>query len=154
MAIAHSVRISRDALNRHLASHLPASLVASKSVRDLASAESLGAELERLAKEARRLGQKAERGGDVKTALLAVRECARIADTVAKVTGIIGGSPGAGPTTNNYVLVFEGGVPKSRPAIEATVVDGHRVGSPEPLQKPQQITAGVPDGCPTSEDSE
>ena len=84
-SIAERFGTSPQSLLRHKDGHFPARLVKAKEAREADSAESLTAWLSGIEDEARRLGQKAEKGGDLRTALLAVRELLRQFELKAKV---------------------------------------------------------------------
>jgi len=74
------------ALARHR-KHIAAMVAKSIDPEQLAQSGSLLAQLEELRLEAQRLKQKAERAGDYRAALAAVRELCRIVELVAKLCG-------------------------------------------------------------------
>jgi hypothetical protein len=86
-AISCNARMSRESIRRHAAAHLPAKLVKAEGARALASAETLAEKLKGLELEARRLGQKAEKSGDLRVALQAVREMTRLWELAGRLTG-------------------------------------------------------------------
>jgi hypothetical protein len=67
--------------------HLAATVSNSLNSEQITQSESLLAQLEGLKNEAQRLKQKAERAGDYRAALAAVRELCRIVELVAKLCG-------------------------------------------------------------------
>lgn len=85
--IAERFGTSPPALLRHKETHLPAKLVKAEDAREVASADTLTAKLRGIEAEARRLGKKAEKAGDLRTALLAVRELVRLTELAAKMSG-------------------------------------------------------------------
>jgi hypothetical protein len=86
--VAQQFTISRDAVARHRR-HLSAAVINSLSSGSISAPQSLLAQLEELRSEAQRLKQKAERDGDYRAALAAVRELCRIVELVAKLCGQI-----------------------------------------------------------------
>jgi hypothetical protein len=84
--IALRFKVSRDAVARHR-KHIAATVVKSLDSEQITQSESLLAQLEELKTEAQRLKQKAERAGDYRAALAAVRELCRIVELVAKLCG-------------------------------------------------------------------
>jgi len=84
--VALQFGVSRDAVARHR-KHIAAMVAKSIDPEQLAQSGSLLAQLEELRLEAQRLKQKAERAGDYRAALAAVRELCRIVELVAKLCG-------------------------------------------------------------------
>lgn len=91
-AIAQRFRVSRDAVVRHR-KHLTVAVANPLGSEQITQSESLLAQLEELKNEAQRLKQKAERAGDYRAALAAVRELCRIVELVAKLCGQIDARP-------------------------------------------------------------
>jgi hypothetical protein len=103
--LAGRFSVSRMALHRHKKSHLSAKLRKAERIRELASTRKLGRfqkvqesrelegavsladRLQGLEHEARRLKEKAETGGDLKTALQAVRELTRLCELAGRISG-------------------------------------------------------------------
>jgi hypothetical protein len=85
--IASRVGCSEAAVRRHAAAHLTERLKRAHAGREIASGDSLATKLLAIEAEARRLGQKAEKAGDLRTALLAVRELVRLTELAARVSG-------------------------------------------------------------------
>ena len=83
--IAARFGASATALRRHKEAHLPAKLIKVAESREVDSAESLTDTLQWIEAEARRLGQKAEKAGDTRTALAAIREHLRTIELKAKM---------------------------------------------------------------------
>lgn len=124
--IAQDRGISEDAVYRH-SKHAAAAILQAKGLAELASAESLVADLKAMAARVLRLVKKATASGDWRAAVAAEGELRKQLELRAKLGGQLKDpTPGAGGTTNNYVLVFEGGIPRSRPAIEAVAANGPR----------------------------
>ena len=84
--VAQRFRVSRDAVVRHR-KHLTVAVAKPLGSEQITQSESLLAQLEELKNEAQRLKQKAERAGDYRAALAAVRELCRIVELVAKLCG-------------------------------------------------------------------
>jgi hypothetical protein len=84
--VALRFKVSRDAVARHR-KHIAATVAKSLDSGQITQSESLLAQLEDLKFEAQRLKQKAERAGDYRAALAAVRELCRIVELVAKLCG-------------------------------------------------------------------
>jgi hypothetical protein len=93
--------VSTGALQRHKAEHLPAHLVRSKEAEELASADGLIAHLQELTEKARRIGSKAEDGGDYRTALSGVRELLRIVELQARLWGELDERPAVNVTVSS-----------------------------------------------------
>ena len=91
--IAEQFRLAVTSLHRHKNAHIPAALARAKDAADVAGADSLLARLEELTSEAHRLKGKAERRGDIRTALSAVRELVRMVELLAKLRGELDESP-------------------------------------------------------------
>jgi hypothetical protein len=85
--ISRRFNIDKSALSRHKLNHLSALLVKTEEGKELAKAESLVDEIQRLRLEAARIYQKAEERGDFRTALAGVRELTRIVELLAKLQG-------------------------------------------------------------------
>ncbi len=88
--IASSFGVTEQSLKRHQDRHLPGILAATKRA---VHADSLMARLEYLTREAHRLRGSAEREGDYRTALAAVRELVRIVELQSKLIGELKDSP-------------------------------------------------------------
>src|SRR5919197_5077121 len=86
-AIAHDFAVSRDSVFRHQRDHLPKLLVQAEGAKEIAQADDLLAQLKGLNAKARELAAKAEGAGDYRTALMAIRELARLLELAAKLTG-------------------------------------------------------------------
>jgi CRISPR/Cas system CMR subunit Cmr4 (Cas7 group RAMP superfamily) len=86
--VAQQFTISRDAVVRHRR-HLSVAVSKPLGSDEICPSETLLGQLEELRSEAQRLKQKAERDGDYRAALAAVRELCRIVELVAKLCGQI-----------------------------------------------------------------
>ena len=80
------VPIAKSALHRHK-QHLPAALMKAKVAQEISRADNLVEDLQRLAAEANRLKNKAEKAGEVRTAIAALREITRLIELRAKIAG-------------------------------------------------------------------
>ena len=85
--IAERFGTSPQSLLRHRDAHLPAKLVKAEEAREVARASAAAAKLVGIEADARRLGQKAEKDGDPRTALMAVRELVRLVELAARISG-------------------------------------------------------------------
>ena len=84
--IAKRVSLSTAALFRH-AKHIPAALARASEAATVARADGLLDQLRELTAEAQRIKQKAEKEGDYRAALAAVRELCRIVELIARLRG-------------------------------------------------------------------
>lgn len=87
--IAGQFQVSRSALDRHKAAHLPAKLAKAHEAKEVASADKLITELNGLKGKAVSLLMQAERAGDLRTALSGVREARGCIETLLEVEGEI-----------------------------------------------------------------
>src|SRR6516164_5344178 len=84
--ITGRVPIRKSALHRHKR-HLQTTLTQAKTAEEALRGDSLLEDLQSLAAEANRLKQKAERSGDLRTAMAGLRELARLIEIRARVVG-------------------------------------------------------------------
>jgi hypothetical protein len=85
--IAERFGTSASALTRHKAEHIPAAMAQARSAAEVAQADGLVDQLVRLRADARRIEEKAEETGDLRTALMGIRELVRILELTAKLVG-------------------------------------------------------------------
>lgn len=85
--------ISEDALKRHKESHIAASLVKAEDIKEVAEANTLLADIRTLREKATTILEKAEKAGDLKTALLGIREARSCIELLAKVEGQLHDGP-------------------------------------------------------------
>lgn len=98
-SIAHRFAVSRFALARHRDNgHVPAALLKAQAVEEVADAGDLLAQVQRLHARTLSILSDAERRGDQRTALAAVREARGNLELVAKLYALLAVS-GAGQTT-------------------------------------------------------
>jgi hypothetical protein len=88
-------RVSKDALSRHKAKHLPAMLVKAQEAQAVARADDLLDEVRSLQARALTILDRAERVGDLRTALRAIREARGNLELLAKLVGQIDERPQA-----------------------------------------------------------
>ncbi len=81
---------SKTALLRHR-EHVPAALAEARQAERVADADSLLDKVRGLEADARRIGAAAEKAGDARTALAAVRELIRIVDLLGRLRGELDG---------------------------------------------------------------
>lgn len=86
-AIASRFGVSRQAVQRHAGEHVPPNLARAVKARQVASADQLLADLDRLRQDAARLAQKAEDADSYGAALAAIREQVRIIELLLRVAG-------------------------------------------------------------------
>ena len=85
--LARRLGLSRYAIMRHARKHLDRALRPAYTQAELSQAHELREQLEHFRDEALRLKEKAEKKGDLRTALGAIRELCRIVELVAKLSG-------------------------------------------------------------------
>ena len=85
--IAARIGTSTGSLQRHKASCLSATLVKATDAAEVVHADTLLAKVRAIEDEARRLGRKAEQQGDLRAALLACREMARMCELMGRLVG-------------------------------------------------------------------
>ena len=86
-AIAALYRVTADAVGRHKAGHLSATLAQAQQAQEAARGNDLLARLEGLTADARRIQRKAEAAGEYRTALAGIRELVRIVEVLAELRG-------------------------------------------------------------------
>jgi hypothetical protein len=84
--ITGHVPIRKSALHRHK-QHLQTTLTRAQTAEEALRGDNLLEDLQDLAAEANRLKQKAERSGDLRTAMAGLRELARLIEIRARVVG-------------------------------------------------------------------
>src|SRR5579859_3172863 len=99
--IAGQYGLSKSAVERHKAEHLPAQLAQAKEAAEVAQADDLLAEMRKLQKITHALLGRAINDGDNRTALLAVREARGNIDMLGRLLGEL---EGQGTTVNIAVL--------------------------------------------------
>ena len=85
--IAARFSVSVSALHRHKAAHLPALLAKAQAAAEVAQADDLLAQVRKLQARALSILASAERAGDLRTALLAIREARSNLELLAKLLG-------------------------------------------------------------------
>jgi hypothetical protein len=119
--IARRFETSSAAIHRHK-EHLPRTLVKAKAAAEVSRADALLAKVRKLESEARRIGRKAEEEGDLRCALVAVKELREIVELLARMLGELDPHDDPtkqGPSSLNIVLTIE--CPKC-----AAVIEGNR----------------------------
>jgi len=84
--IADRFGASSSALFRHRQVHIPDRLVKAREAGEISKADTLVQQLEALQTKAKQILDKAESGGDLRTALAGVKELSRLIELVAKMT--------------------------------------------------------------------
>lgn len=85
--IAGRFGISKSSLARHKDAHLPAYLAKAQDAEEVAHADDLLGQIEDLRRQAQAIKDKAEKAGDLRTALAGIRELVRIVELLAKLRG-------------------------------------------------------------------
>ena len=86
-SIAHRHGLSKDSLIRHRKAHIPKALVKAQEASEIAHGEDLLGQLRDLQTRARQILEEAANSGDLRTALMAVREARGCMELIAKATG-------------------------------------------------------------------
>jgi hypothetical protein len=102
--IADQFGVSKTALLRHKADHIPTDLVKAKKANEVCRAGSLLDKLVSLKDDAARITQKAEINDDLKTALSGINTQTKILEILAKMQGQIQ-QPQIDLTVNNFTLL-------------------------------------------------
>ena len=85
--ISRTYRVSEDAVARHRAQHLPEKLAKAEAAAEVAQADDLLREVRALRSKAYALLLRAEREGDLRTALAGVREARSCLELLAELEG-------------------------------------------------------------------
>ncbi len=92
-ALVAEHRVSKDALSRHKANHLPAKLVLAEKAEEVAQADNLLDQVRDLQGRALAILDKAEATGELRTALSAIREARGNLELLAKLLGELSETP-------------------------------------------------------------
>ncbi len=92
-ALAAKYRVSEDALLRHKANHLPAALAKAHEAGEIAHGDDLLQQVRQLRGKAINILLAAERAGDLKTALMGVREARACVELLAEMEGELNRNP-------------------------------------------------------------
>ena len=79
--------VTTSSLSRHVRGHLIKTLAAARNAEVVANGDDLLAQVASLSRQAQRIKDKAEREGDLKTALAGIRELCRLIELLAKLRG-------------------------------------------------------------------
>jgi hypothetical protein len=85
--IATLYGLSEASVRRHKGDHLPGELVKSEQAAEIAHADSLIDQVRDLQRQAKTIKDKAEIAGDLKTALVGIRELSRLIELMGKLQG-------------------------------------------------------------------
>lgn len=91
--LAATFRVSEDAITRHAAAHLPASLTKARDAEAASNADSLLGQARFLQSEALGILDQAREAGDLRTALLAIRETRSTLELLARLMGELDDRP-------------------------------------------------------------
>lgn len=92
-ALVAEYRVSKDALSRHKANHLPATLAKSQDAQEVAEADNLLAQVQHLQARTLSILEEAETTSQHRTALSAIREARSNLELLAKLVGELDDSP-------------------------------------------------------------
>ena len=92
-AVSALFRVSEDAVTRHKARHLPAALAKAQDAHEVATADGLLRELLALRDRAYTLLETAESAGDVRTALMGIREARECLALMGRIAGELKDAP-------------------------------------------------------------
>ena len=133
--IAGRFNISRSAVERHRRGHLPATLTNAAEAEDVARADDLLAHLSALQKRALTILEEAENGGDLRTALLAIREARSCIDLFAKLIGELKSGTEINVVTNPVWITIRrdilrslGPFPEAKEAISRALLESGYAG--------------------------
>jgi hypothetical protein len=91
--IADDTGLSETALKRHKSEHIPAAAAKASKAVEVVKADGLLEDIKGLREKAMSILQKAEESGDLKTALLGIREARGCLELLAKVEGKLNDRP-------------------------------------------------------------
>ena len=119
--ISDRYSVSKASVQRHAKNHLPSHIVKSEKAKELKEADSIIDSIFRLEASSIRIQERAEEQNDLKSALMAIREQARLIELRARLLGEIKPQEGSRTTINRIekmdvkALLLD---PNSRAAIE------------------------------------
>ena len=119
--IANQYSVGKGAVQRHAKNHLPSHIVQSEKAKELKEADSIINSISRLEASSIRIQEQAEEQNDLKSALMAIREQARLIELRARLLGEITTQEGSHTTINRIEKVDVKALlldPNSRAAIE------------------------------------
>jgi predicted ArsR family transcriptional regulator len=87
--VAARLKVSESSVRRHRENHIHRELVKAKEASDVTSADDLLGKVQGLEADARRIGQRAEKTGDLRTALQSIGQLVKIVELLAKVMGAL-----------------------------------------------------------------
>jgi len=123
-ALAAKYRVSEDALLRHKANHLPAALAKAHEAGEIAHGDDLLQQVRQLRGKAISILMQAERAGDLKTALMGVREARACVELLLEVEGELNRAPVVNLTlsvewqqTRQIILHALSGHPEAKQAV-------------------------------------
>ena len=126
--IAARFDTSTGALQRHKNEHMPATLALAKEAEDVAQADDLLGQLVDLQAKSMTILGKAEAAGDLRTALMAVREARATMELIAKITGELVHKQEVEVYTHWRFTIGRGYEEPETAGQGARVVNGHAVG--------------------------
>ena len=132
--IAAKYRVSDDAITRHRA-HVPATLAKATEAKETALADDLLAQVRALRNKAISILTTAEKAGDLRTALLGVREARACIELLLEVEGELNRQPVINILVapewlelRTVILQTLAPYPEAHAALARTLTDGHHAG--------------------------
>jgi hypothetical protein len=116
--ISRQCRVSKDALSRHVP-HISPAAIESKAELDAGRARTLTEEIARLQADAHRICAGAEKEGDKRTALMAIRELVRIADLLARIGGHVQDAGGKSTVVVQVQYIERAVIPSVAPMLDS-----------------------------------
>lgn len=128
--IAGQFRLSKSALERHKANHLPATLVKAQHAEVVADADSLLSQVRDLQRKALAILAKAEAAGELRTALQAIGQARGNLELLAKLLGELDDRPQVNvllapewQAVRSALLAALGPFPEARAAVAARLLE-------------------------------
>ena len=122
--VARRFGLSKDAAARHKADHLPATLTDAANADEAVRGETLLEKVRALEAQARDIAARANKAGDLRTALTAVRDLTRLVELQAKLAGDLIDAPTVSVTLGAdwtdmraTILAALAGYPEARVAV-------------------------------------
>ncbi len=129
--IARQYGVSKDAVARYRNERMPVPLAAAKERAEETRGAGIVEQIHALAADARRIGSRAEAEGDLRTALIGVRELVRIVELQAKLSGELDERPQVNVLVAPEWLAVRGAIfaalaahPEARAAVAHALTSG------------------------------
>ena len=129
--VARRFGLSKDAAARHKADHLPATLTDAANADEAVRGETLLEKVRALEAQARNIAARANKAGDLRTALTAVRDLTRLVELQARLAGDLIDAPTVSVTLGAdwtdmraTILSALAGYPEARVAVARALASG------------------------------